>query len=453
MKREESLIRREIDAEFAFLDNRPSLHHDIMREIKGEKIVKKKISVGLVLALALMLLSAVALAFTLSQQYFEDVAQLQFDSGYYDDWDWPEKQKMAEILQKHGLISKEEAGKMKTEAAVDDYMIERYGFEGRSDVIGLWSILETELGPINTWTLEQKAWYTDMQIEIGLLTKNNDDFICAMPEKDDAQPDEVIAIAKTAIIEAYGLAADALDHHQVDIAFETHASDWEREKLHYNINFWGEGLKYYSCSVTRDGRIMDSTMDEDYLSPAEQVQMEQQFANENDLEAIGLFQQYANEHFPEGVYNFEFWPLEDKKAVTDMLRPVILGNMAENPNYADYTRIFWATHFYGMPDEKAITQEKAIDLAKEQLTSAFGLSQEQAATVDGVGLFYEITDPEHPLWKITLRVGEQRDTAVELGMKLFYRYRVVIDAYTGVVTETHLITNFTNTPEHVAMEN
>lgn len=453
MKREKNIIRREIDAELSFLDSRPSLHYEIMREIKGEKKVKRKISVGLVFALVLMLLSAVALAYTLSRQYFEDVAQLQFDSGYYDDWGWEEKQTMVDILQKHGLISNGEAAAMKTEADVDTYMIERYGIDGRSDVIGLWSILETELGPINTWSLEQKAWYTEMQIEIGLLTKDNDDNICALPEKDDTQPDEAISIAKAAIIEAYGLEADALDGHQVDIAFETHASDWEREKLHYNINFWGEGLGYYTCAVTRDGKIMDSAMDEDYLSPAEQVQMEVQFANENDLEAIALFQQYANEHFPEGVYDFDFWPLEDKAAVTDMLRPVILENMAENPNYADYTRIFWANHFYGLPDEKAIAQEKAIELAKEQLTSAFGLTEEQAATVDRVGLFYEVTDPEHPLWKVTLRVGEQRDAAIALDMKLFYRYRIVIDAYTGSVTETHLITDLTNTPENVALQN
>jgi len=446
-------IRREINKDLSFLDSRPSLHAQIMRELKGEKPVKKKLSVGLVFALIIMMLSAVALAFTLSRQYFEDVAQLQFDSGYYDDWDWPEKQKMVEILEKHGLISKEEAADMKTEAAVDAYMIARYGIDGRSDVIGLWSILEKELGAISLWSLEQKAWYTDMRIEIGLLTKDMDDYICAMPEKDDLQPDAAVETAKAAIIQAYGLETGALDAHRIDIAFETYASDWERENLRYNINFWGEGLKYYSCSVTRDGRIMDSTMDPWVLSPEEQMRMEVQFANENDQEAIDLFQQYANEHFPEGVYNFEFWPLEDKAAVTDMLRPVILENMAENPSYADYTRIFWATHIYGLPDEKAISQEKAIELAKEQLTSSFGLTEEQAATVDNVGLFYEITDPERPLWKITLRVGEQRDTATALGMKLFYRYRIVIDAYTGAVAETQLITDFTNTPENVAMQN
>ena len=140
----ERLIRAEIEKELSFLDGRPSLHDSIMQEIRGEKAVKKKLSVSLVFALVIMAISAVALAYTLSRQYFEDVAQLQFDSGYYDDWGWQEKQKMVEILQKYGLISGEEAGNMKTEKDVDAYMIERYGFEGRSDVIGLWSIRAAE---------------------------------------------------------------------------------------------------------------------------------------------------------------------------------------------------------------------------------------------------------------------------------------------------------------------
>ena len=264
-------VRREIDEGLSFLEHRPSLHCDIMKEIKGEKVVKKKLSLAMAFVLAILLLSTAAFAWTLSRHYFEDIAQLQFESGYYDDWGWEEKRAMVDILLEYELITAEEAGMMTDEAAVDTYMIERYGINGRSDTIGLWSILEKELGPIRAWTLEQKAWYSEMQIEIGLLTSENDDYICALPEAGDIQPEAAIATAKRAIIDAYDLDSIALDAHQVDIAFETHASDWERKNLHYNINFWGDGLEYYSCSITRDGRIMDSTMDEYILSPAEQA--------------------------------------------------------------------------------------------------------------------------------------------------------------------------------------
>ena len=454
------MIQKVFDSSLSGIQDDPWMAQRVLNKARetqetGGIVVKKKLTVGFVLMMVILLSSVAALAWSLSQQYFEDVAQLQFTSGYYDDWGWEEKQKMVDILLEHGLITETEAAELSTEEAVDAYMIERYGINGRSDTIGLWSILETELGPINTWTLEQKAWCSEMRIEIGLLTKNNDDNICALPEKNDIQPDEAIAIAKAAIMEAYGMEADALDAHQVDIAFETHASDWEREKLHYNINFWGDGMGYYFCSVTRDGRIMDSTMDEGCLSPAEQVQMERQFANENDQEAIDLFQQYAYEHIQGGIYQFDFWPLEDKKAVTDMLRPIILENMTENPDYADQTRIFWATHFYGLPDEKAIPQEEIVETAKRQLTTTFGLNNDQAALLGKVGLFYDITDPENPLWKVTLRLSDGTgEEAMALDMSISGTYRVFINAYTGEIVATHYFTRVdSNNPDDIAMAN
>ena len=161
--KDKQIVQRVIDHSLSGIQEDPWMAQRVLNmahetQGTGGIFVKKKLSVGLVLIMV-VLLSSVALAWSLSNQYFEDVAQLQFTSGYYDDWGWEEKQKMVGIMQEHGLITEKEATALSTEEAVDAYMIERYGINGRSDVIGLWSILETELGPINTWTLEQKAWY------------------------------------------------------------------------------------------------------------------------------------------------------------------------------------------------------------------------------------------------------------------------------------------------------
>ena len=255
---------------------------------KERPMMKNKLSVALILVLVLTLLSTVALAVTLSRQYFEDVARLQFESGWYEEWGLEEKLAMVGILEEYGLISEEEAQTLDDEAAIDAYMVARYGVEGsdRIDTIGIYAILETELGKMQTWSLEQKAWYTDMMIRVGLLTRNSDDALCDLPGEDDMQPEAAIALAKSAILVAYGLPDGALDAHQIDIAFETHASDWERENLHYNIHFWGDGLAYYSCSITRDGRIMDSTMDKYVLSPAELAEIDRRDAASAQAEAL-----------------------------------------------------------------------------------------------------------------------------------------------------------------------
>lgn len=261
-----------------------------IRERK-EPIVKSKMSVALVLSLVLTLLSTVAIAYTLSREYFEDVAVLQFESGYYEDWGLAEKQAMVSILEEHGLISAEQADKMTDEASIDAYMIERYGVEGsdRMDTIGLYSILEKELGLIETWSLEQRAWYSDMMMQTGLLRKGGEEGIFGVPGESDIQPDEAVAIAKAAIIEAFGLSENALDDHRVYLSFETDSTDWERQNLYYLISFRGKEYDdFYWCNVTRDGRIMDSTMDKYSRSPAEQDEQKRKEAESAKAHEITL---------------------------------------------------------------------------------------------------------------------------------------------------------------------
>ena len=82
MKRDEELraaVRRELDAQFAFLEERPSLRPEILKRIKGERVVKRKISLALVFALVAMLAAMTALAagLTFSNQF--DVKRAALD--------------------------------------------------------------------------------------------------------------------------------------------------------------------------------------------------------------------------------------------------------------------------------------------------------------------------------------------------------------------------------------
>ena len=58
MKHDEELrriIRREFDEAFSDLNDKPSLHNEIMKKIEGERVVKRKISMTLVFAIVMML--------------------------------------------------------------------------------------------------------------------------------------------------------------------------------------------------------------------------------------------------------------------------------------------------------------------------------------------------------------------------------------------------------------
>jgi len=231
---------------------------------------------GWAAALILVLLTATtALAWNLNREYFEDVATLQFESGYYDDWGLEEKRAMVGILAEYGLLTEQEASSLREEPAIDAWMIDRYGINGRSDTIGLWAILDKELGTIDTWSLEQKAWLTEVLIRVGLMTPEKDDDLHDLPQEGDMQPEQAIQTAREAVEAAWELQAGTLNDFRVDLNFCTIAADWERKYLHYEVYFIGEGEQrdYYTCVLTRDGRLVDSTMDLggwQYLSPAEE---------------------------------------------------------------------------------------------------------------------------------------------------------------------------------------
>lgn len=377
-------LARSLSAEMP-ADTRMAVLHEIhkIRERKN-LIVKSKLSVAIILAIVLTLLSGVALAVTLSRAYFEDVAVLQFESGYYEDWGLKEKKAMVAILEEHGLISAEQADKMTDEASIDAYMIERYGVEGsdRMDTIGLYSILEKELGLIETWSLEQRAWYSDMMMQTGLVRKGGEEGIFGVPDESDIQPDEAVAIAKAAIIEAFGLSENALDDHRVYLSFETDSTDWERQNLYYLINFWGD--EYYWCNVTRDGRIMDSTMDEFSLSPAEQVQRKQ----EEEAQPAGPIDQWS------------------------------LANKAK-----------WLGGNNAVPSENDITESEAVSIAQQRLKSiGYDMSGFNVCVWYHLDNYYVEKDgPADPFYTVYFKDSLDSPNQV---------FTVMIDADTGVVLNT-----------------
>lgn len=395
-------IRRALDEELAFLDGRPSLHHDVMTKIKGEEIVKKKISVGFALALAMLLVSAVALALGLSQQFFEDVATLQFESGYYDDWGLTEKQAMVHIMHENGIIDDAQAAAMTDEASIDRYMIDRYGIEGRSDVIGLVSIFETELGSMSGWDQERWVWYCDLMVETGLMKAGGDQYFHYMPGDEAITEAEAISRAAAYIEADFSLPAGSLDQSTAMWHYLTDAADmFDRKYGRHYVSFDG-----YEIWLRPNGERW--TEEDDLL------------ASPYDWEIRRMITDYKRENdLPNGLANFG---PEHAAACMAELLPVLHDNIAGNPDYRDPLGLWIASHTYGVPDDKAITQDEALAIAGSAIPDG------HAAHIEAFSVLYETTDPAAPLWKLTGR-DTTHDEAVT--------WRVFINAYTGDVIETY----------------
>lgn len=129
----------------------------------------------------------------------------------------------------------------------------------------------------------------------------------------------------------------------------------------------------------------------------------------------------------------------EKAEITAAWRPLVAAWIAEHPYYlnrpgVEYDMTF--VHIYGVPDDKAIPQQKAEELAKDAVTEYLGGEAYHEARV--IQADYFVTNPDKPVWYV--RVGrpnkldrETKDAARKENPDVTERFRIMIDAYSGEV--------------------
>ena len=231
-----------------------------------EKTMKKKTGLALVLAAALLLaLAATALAaFAASQGFFADVARIQLEGGYYDGWTLGEKEQVVRLMKENGILTDAQAwdaalretDAQKRETALDALFAARYGVNGRTDVIGVDSILIKEKGPLETWSMEDKAWYSAMLEDIGLL--GSDAEVYMLPDEDAISVQEAERIAREAVISAYGMESDALDDCTALVDCREYIDEVGVLPPYFLVELRrGENPLYWVC-VSQQGRVLSS---------------------------------------------------------------------------------------------------------------------------------------------------------------------------------------------------
>lgn len=264
-----------------------------------EKTMKKKTGLALVLAAALLLaLAATALAaFAASQGFFADVARIQLEGGYYDGWTLGEKEQVVRLMKENGILTDAQAwdaalretDAQKRETTLDALFAARYGVNGRTDVIGVDSILIKEKGPLETWSMEDKAWYSAMLEDIGLL--GSDAEVYMLPDEDAISVQEAERIAREAVISAYGMESDALDDCTALVDCREYIDEVGVLPPYFLVELRrGENPLYWVC-VSQQGRVLSS--EDGYssvTSPAEDVEEQKRRAA---LEAVPQEQRLA----------------------------------------------------------------------------------------------------------------------------------------------------------------
>lgn len=145
------------------------------------------------------------------------------------------------------------------------------------------------------------------------------------------------------------------------------------------------------------------------------------------------------------------WTAEEKAAWSQTAYPIARQYYAGHPEFVQYLRDVeagkyaqneWPTlctvtqYLYGVPDEASISQDQAFAIARECALSQ-GVRQSDIDENKLHQFYYDVTDPERPLWKIhVFLIFGDGDLAHQGDGTDPWGCFVVIDAHTGEILRT-----------------
>ena len=394
-------MHKAIDSTLSGLNGDPWLFQRVSaRAAEGETKVKKKLSAGLVLAIVMMLIAAVALAVTLltHQEVVEQVAvPLAVDNdtgvGVNNTYNAEELAELVRNLNENGITLEENNRIMQSLQNGQGYYEEETIMEICRQAFG---------GNYYTWTLEQQDWYEGLMVKIGF----HETYQTRMPGEGNMKYEDAEAFAFRKIRETYGQ----------DLLLEDR-SIWQLSRQFYVENPGDPASAGWSFSLEPKDidhgqyyvRFSDNDPEGSVSVGADIYDWSQPYTGEELLS-----------HF-NAVYTWNHgqWPQEAWQRLHEMLQG---AEIEPTSREAQALKAFRITE-YPVPGEKDISREIAIQKAKEAI-------QDTRAALDGAVL----TDYEGKrIWMVSFVINPSSEGTADETAGLF---AVSVDSATGTLLES-----------------
>ena len=553
-------LKRAIETDLGCLRTTGRERARILRNALEGKKVKKKLSVGFVLMIILILAVVTALAVTLSG-YFAGFARME--NTYGDDlakWPVAAKVELVQLMADNDLlINKEMTAHLQSsdlsqeqqETLVDE-ILQTYFTD--TEHLSTFNVMQHELGAFDLWHYEEKALYTSLLIQYG---QQKDDWPrYLLPEPGDEPESRAIMTAKQAITLTYVIEEETLNTYTLVTSF-MQISEFGDEPV-WLVSFHRPDAfgMYYEVVMNRNGGIRtieapgqnpitlgessavqalstcilpaDATpavLHEYDVKPeyammnarsflTEVVDLSAEAAERYDVRGAFIYSEqfnngqepvwmmtvsldgtpvykvlaaYNGQHIDGAPVGKEFtyvqrsgrvlggdpsllindqgeyfyqWTLEEKAAFSMRWVPLVHDFAEQNPYFTGECNNIWAwtRRVYGLPGTDDITQDHALRIALEQVRK-MGASQEEMELLANQLVFFDISNPDQPLWLIvlirTLPAGLSDQEATQLQERLKdepRQYFITINARSGDVADAYgsgdanAITTFLATP-------
>lgn len=443
-------IRRVMNDSLSHMEFSDRQKQNVLTKVKGETVVKRKISAGLVFALVLVLAAGIALAVYTLRDTGRQIVETEQTDGYYKDWPIEKKIQLVKALVELDYVEETEAGKQliagslaKEEAhRVADEMLVTFTGDEVSE-ISFMNIMQAAWGPFSQWTKDEQAWYSQLMVDMNLQGEDHTLYVEPVGSVDEAQ---AIAIARRAVAKGYGVEESALDAYTVTTSFQVpeFAKPGDDQPYWY-VEFSAPGDMPEAQRVFRTfwvfihpetGELLEEVEDTLAAWAAQEV-----YLNDPIFKAMRAFDE---EHGYPHSRTLEGWA-----SWSETMRPMILQKQKDDPDFfgddSGSARTLASVAFiYGVPDDAALTEDEALALAERALVEQLGRDEAEIKFFNHKkDVYYDITDPEKPLWKFFFRMPNQYTSDEALGAEIaaFYgdtrplSYKVEIDAHTGEVVQ------------------
>lgn len=421
-----------------------------------EPVVKKKISAGLMLALVLILtLTIAAVAATmLWESYVPQVKQMEHERGAYAGWPVEDKMELMHVLVDNGNIAESEDTRRlfdettpeeEAHAIADKLLMELTQVEDASE-INMELITYSIMGFYESWTPEQRVWWqqiTNMYRSPEMI--ESDTFV--VPTAEDISEEEAIEIARSAIVDAYGLSDDYFDHNShavADLYVTEQRPDYRRWSIILQVYREGSDSyveKSFSAVVDNTGKIIaDPDIDmPNVVDAASSYREIMSLHDRMDKDPVFMTVRAFDEEY-NPIYSFGTISLEAKAYFSEHIRPLILKAVEENPDSElnDYLPVAQTQYVYGLPGADCITEEAAQALAREAILAQRPIAAEMLERYTVQTVFFDITNPDKPLWKFyfepdALNLYEMEGKGLLKASDWEAGYKVELDARDGTI--------------------
>jgi len=419
--------------------------------VQEEPIVKKKLSTAAVFAIIIVLAVGAALAAISLQSTGEQILETEQTDGYYESWTGEHKTALIESLvglgyldstpQLQRLIAGEVTDAAEAERIADEALEAFTGMEVSE--ISFMTIMQAAWGPFADWSTEEQAWYSQLQVELGLQREGETLYVAPAGGVDEQA---AVALARQAIADGYGVAESALASYTVETSFQV--PEFAQP---------GDTQAYWAVSFTKPAdlpaedalfEVLTLFVNPDtgafYEPVAETIAERQahkamQTARNND--ALLMEMRAYEDTLPAAPGD---WSVEQFAAWSDTFRDRVLAAYPEAPAYFGHFEATMFRYAYGLPDANAMTEEQALAAAEEAIVSAIGRKRDEVAFfTHDYTVLYDVTDPQAPLWKFFFRMPGVYDSDTDFANAVLAYYgengerlpniKIEINAYTGEI--------------------